>query len=68
MLDIERGQHPFQLFMYGSEDCHHVAIEIEVDSPIVQQIKHSILQANPDTEMSCFLCNEPPGVTYALDL
>jgi hypothetical protein len=68
MLDIERGQHPLQWFLYASEDRHQAAVEIQVDSPIVQQIEHSMLQSNPYMEKFRFLRDQPPGVPYALEL
>jgi len=68
MLDIERGQHPLRWFLYFYEDRHHMGVDIQVDSPIVQQIEHNMLQSHPYMEQFRFLCDQPPGVPYALEL
>jgi len=68
LLDIQRGQHPLGWFLYASEDRHHAAVKINVDSPIVQQIEHSILQSDPAMEKFRFLRDQPPGVPYSLEL
>jgi hypothetical protein len=68
MLDIERGQHPLRWFLYASKDRYHAAVEIQVDSPIVLQIEHSMLQSNADIEKFRFRHDQPPVVRYALVL
>jgi len=68
MLDIEPGQHPLLWFFYASENRKQTAANIEVGSSIVQQIGQTMLHSNAYMEKFRLLCDQAPGVPYALEL
>jgi hypothetical protein len=68
MLYIQRSQHQLWLFLDASENRPTTTAHIAVGSSIVQLIEQTTLHSNPSINMFHLLCDQPPGVPYALEL